>query len=54
MVAIDAGDAHTCARLNNGAVRCWGLGIHGQLGYGNMESIGDDESPASAGDVEWR
>jgi alpha-tubulin suppressor-like RCC1 family protein len=42
---------HTCALLENGKVRCWGQGVSGQLGYGNTESIGDDESPFVAGDV---
>jgi alpha-tubulin suppressor-like RCC1 family protein len=50
-VDIAAGGDHTCARLESGAVRCWGSGDHGQLGYGNTENIGDDETPASAGDV---
>ena len=46
---IDAGngEAHTCARLDSGGVRCWGWGIYGQLGYGNTEDIGDDETPSS-------
>lgn len=42
---------HTCARLTDGAVRCWGQNAHGQLGYGNVIPIGDNETPASAGDV---
>ena len=46
-----AGDAHTCALLSTGAVRCWGNGADGRLGYGDPNSIGDTESPASAGDV---
>jgi alpha-tubulin suppressor-like RCC1 family protein len=50
-VQITAGGAHTCARLETGAVRCWGYGAQGQLGYGNTNNIGDDEMPASAGDV---
>jgi len=50
-VGIAAGANHTCALLDTGAVRCWGLGASGQLGYGNSQSIGDDETPASAGDV---
>jgi cysteine-rich repeat protein len=42
---------HVCALLTTGNVRCWGDGSSGQLGYGNLNFIGDDETPASAGDV---
>jgi alpha-tubulin suppressor-like RCC1 family protein len=45
------GAAHACALLGTGKLRCWGSGYSGQLGYGNVQSIGDDEHPASAGDV---
>ena len=48
---IDAGVFHTCALLDTGAVRCWGAGGSGRLGYGNSTTIGDDETPASAGNV---
>jgi len=48
---IAAGAAHTCALLENGAVRCWGWNNHGQLGYGNTANVGDDETPASVGDI---
>ena len=48
---LAAGGDHTCAILANGSVRCWGLGVDGQLGYGNKDNIGDDETPASAGAV---
>ncbi len=51
MVQIAAGDSHTCALLNTGAIRCWGFGNYGRLGYGNTNKIGDNETPASAGDV---
>ena len=27
VVQVAVGDAHTCAQLNTGAVRCWGLGV---------------------------
>jgi alpha-tubulin suppressor-like RCC1 family protein len=50
-VAIAAGDDHTCALLDNGAIRCWGSNSDGQLGYPNTGNIGDDESPAAAGPV---
>jgi alpha-tubulin suppressor-like RCC1 family protein len=51
VVDIAAGGLHTCALLESGAVRCWGSGAKGQLGYGNTKDIGDDEPPAAAGDV---
>ncbi len=51
-VDVTAGLIHTCARLTTGAVRCWGSGQGGQLGYGNTLAIGDDETPSSAGDLE--
>lgn len=51
VTAIAAGGEHTCALLESGAVRCWGLGIDGQLGYGNADSVGDNEAPATVGDV---
>lgn len=49
---LSLGDEHTCALLTSGAVRCWGRGSYGQLGYGNPNDIGDDEAPATAGDVD--
>ncbi|MDQ4049417.1 MAG: hypothetical protein M3131_08575 [Actinomycetota bacterium] len=51
-VAISAGDSHTCALLRGGAVRCWGFGAGGQLGYGNTNNIGDNEAPDQAGPVD--
>jgi cysteine-rich repeat protein len=50
-IQIAAGDDHTCVILDNNAVRCWGRGFSGALGYGNISNIGDNETPASAGDV---
>ncbi len=49
--AVTAGDAHTCALLDNGTVRCWGNGGNGQLGYGNTDDVGDNETPGSVGPV---
>jgi alpha-tubulin suppressor-like RCC1 family protein len=48
---LTAGEAHTCARHHDGSVRCWGSGEHGRLGYGDTETVGDDETPQSAGTV---
>jgi alpha-tubulin suppressor-like RCC1 family protein len=31
---ISAAETHTCARLRNGQVRCWGYNVNGQLGNG--------------------
>jgi cysteine-rich repeat protein len=51
-VQISAGTAHTCALLDGGTIRCWGTGVDGRLGYGNIDTIGDDETPASVGIVD--
>jgi alpha-tubulin suppressor-like RCC1 family protein len=49
---IVAGNEHTCVLVSDGRVRCWGSAFWGQLGYGNTESVGDDEPPRDAGDVQ--
>src|SRR5688572_28463004 len=36
---------------DDGRVRCWGYGQYGTMCYGNTTHIGDNETPASAGDV---
>jgi alpha-tubulin suppressor-like RCC1 family protein len=52
-IAIAGGFSHTCALVEGSVIRCWGFGEFGQLGYGNELDIGDDETPASAGDVHY-
>lgn len=42
---ITAGNSHTCARLRNGGVYCWGWNFGGQLGYGDTENRGDGLGP---------
>jgi cysteine-rich repeat protein len=51
VVQLAAGRSHTCALLEDGAVRCWGDNRSGQLGQGHTSLVGDDELPSSAGDV---
>jgi len=47
---VAAGMYHACAMLS-GAVRCWGYGGDGALGYGDTDTVGDDETPGSRGTV---
>ena len=52
-LAISAGDTHTCALLDNGAVRCWGYGADGELGYCNTHDVGNTRAslPGNVGPV---
>jgi alpha-tubulin suppressor-like RCC1 family protein len=38
IVEMALGANHSCARLRNGSLRCWGLGTSGQLGNGSPTS----------------
>jgi len=40
--AIAAGIHHSCAILDNGSVKCWGLNDFGQLGIDNTTQMGDN------------
>ncbi|MEY3452849.1 MAG: hypothetical protein RL574_587, partial [Actinomycetota bacterium] len=47
-VAVSAGGSHTCALLDNGALKCWGNGTSGRLGSGSASDVGDQ--PGELGD----
>lgn len=49
--ALAVGEAHTCVIVEGGKVKCWGSNHYGQLGYGNRNNIGDDETPDTVGFV---
>jgi len=48
VVMVDVGDSHACARLTDGAVKCWGSGGDGRLGLG--DTTGRGGSPGQMGD----
>ncbi len=40
VTAVGLGNLHTCARVEGDALRCWGSGGQGQLGYMGAKSLG--------------
>jgi hypothetical protein len=42
---VAVGNSATCAILDNDALKCWGSGATGQLGQGNTNDLGDNETP---------
>lgn len=40
---IATGFSHTCARLDDATVKCWGGNLQGQLGYGDTTDRGDGQ-----------
>ena len=40
--AISTGNRHACTLLSNDTIKCWGGGAYGQLGQGNINTIGDE------------
>lgn len=52
-VEIEAGGMYTCARFDDGSVKCWGQDYGGWLGQGStVGNIGDNETPAGLGTID--
>lgn len=51
---VVTGWMHTCVLFDNGKVRCWGLGQHGQLGNGNTTDWGSTEERSVANQTDVR
>lgn len=50
---ISAGGYHTCARLDNNQIYCWGRGTKGQLGNGSLESSTTAKKVGGVGGVHY-
>jgi 6-phosphogluconolactonase (cycloisomerase 2 family)/alpha-tubulin suppressor-like RCC1 family protein len=48
VVEFSLGFGHTCVRLDNGSIKCWGQNASGQLGLGDVNNRGD--TPGEMGD----
>jgi len=51
VVELAVGERHSCAVLRDGGLRCWGWNQYGQVGWFLGGNLGDDETPASKGDI---
>ena len=49
-VHVTAGKKHTCARLVDNSVKCWGANGFGQLGLGDTNTRGDGTTTGAMGD----
>jgi alpha-tubulin suppressor-like RCC1 family protein len=48
-IGLVLGQAHACAMVNNGSVRCWGANFSGQLGLERVSPFGDEPDDMAGG-----
>lgn len=49
---VSLGRGHTCTRIDDGTVRCWGANLDGETGDGNTGSDRGPAAPSQVADVE--
>ena len=49
---VSCGMYHTCVVTNGGAIKCWGLGSYGKLGYDSTDNIGSGITPMPPDNVD--
>jgi len=47
-LTLSGGFAHTCAKLDDGTVKCWGGNVNGGLGLGDTQHRGDNPGEMGA------
>ena len=51
VTALAAGYYHSCAKLDNGDLKCWGYNNYGQLGIDSTTNIGDSSGEMASLDA---
>ena len=49
---VEVGDGFACALKSSGAIKCWGSGQEGRLGYGDTAYRGDDSQDMPTDDID--
>ena len=51
VVSVSVGTYHVCAVIRNGTVKCWGNGLHGELGNGPIASSAEPTAVSGLNDA---